>query len=190
MECFGTTDFDNNSQLTTLSVIIISGLHCISSITTADAHTSAASSRLNWRPCRFKWTHPFLRKTKSGSCACAITFQTQSTIFCADCPGLASVNRSLDGSLILCTLYCTIPGFLSKFGPTECNWQLNLQLQRKCSASSYICLSISLIQFLLAWYPVHDFKYFLYLCLEIRVKLLLLLQDIQKLLKQDRKGVH
>jgi hypothetical protein len=28
--------------------------HGISSITTADAHTSAASSRLNWRPRRFK----------------------------------------------------------------------------------------------------------------------------------------
>ena len=34
----------------------------VSSITTADAHTSAASSRLNWRPCRFKWTRPFRRK--------------------------------------------------------------------------------------------------------------------------------
>ena len=53
--------------------------HGVSSITTADAHTSAASSRLNWRPCRFKWTRPFRRKTKSGFCACAITFQTQST---------------------------------------------------------------------------------------------------------------
>jgi hypothetical protein len=28
MECFGTTDFDNNSRLITLSAIIISGLHC------------------------------------------------------------------------------------------------------------------------------------------------------------------
>jgi len=46
--------------------------HGVSSITTADAHTSAASSR-------FKWTRPFRRKTKSGFCACAITFQTQST---------------------------------------------------------------------------------------------------------------
>jgi hypothetical protein len=53
--------------------------HGVSSITTADAHTSAASSQLNWRPCRFKWTRPFRRKTKSGFCACAITFQTQST---------------------------------------------------------------------------------------------------------------
>jgi len=53
--------------------------HGVSSITTVDAHTSAASSRLNRRPRRFKWTRPFLRKTKSGFCACAITFQTQST---------------------------------------------------------------------------------------------------------------
>ena len=30
--------------------------HGVSSITTADAHTSAASSRLNWRHRRFKWT--------------------------------------------------------------------------------------------------------------------------------------
>jgi len=29
MECFGTTGFDNNSRLITLSAIIISGLHCI-----------------------------------------------------------------------------------------------------------------------------------------------------------------
>ena len=53
--------------------------HGVSSITTADAHTSAASSRLNWRPRRSKWTRPFRRKTKSGFCTCAITFQTQST---------------------------------------------------------------------------------------------------------------
>ena len=53
--------------------------HGVSSITTADAHTSAASSQLNCRPRRFKWTRPFSRRTKSGFCACAITFQTQST---------------------------------------------------------------------------------------------------------------
>ena len=29
MECFGTTDFYDNSRLITLSAIIISGLHCI-----------------------------------------------------------------------------------------------------------------------------------------------------------------
>jgi hypothetical protein len=53
--------------------------HGVSSITIADPHTSVASSRLNWRPRRFKWTRPFRRKTKSGFCACAIAFQTQST---------------------------------------------------------------------------------------------------------------
>jgi len=53
--------------------------HGVFSITTADAHTSAASSWLNWRPRRFKWTRPFRRKTKSGFCTCAITFQLAST---------------------------------------------------------------------------------------------------------------
>jgi hypothetical protein len=53
--------------------------HDVSSITTADAHAAAASSRLNWRPRRFKWTRPFRRKTKSGFCACVITFQLSST---------------------------------------------------------------------------------------------------------------
>ena len=51
------------------------GVSSTTTITTADAHTSAASSRLNWRPRRFKWTRPFRRKMKSGFCACAITFQ-------------------------------------------------------------------------------------------------------------------
>jgi len=36
--------------------------HGVSS--TADAHTSAASSRLNWRPNRFKCPRPFRRRTK------------------------------------------------------------------------------------------------------------------------------
>ena len=54
--------------------------HGVSSITTADAHTLAAGSRLNWHPCRFKCTRPFRRKMKSGFCACAITFQMRSTI--------------------------------------------------------------------------------------------------------------
>ena len=52
---------------------------CVSTITTADTHTSTASSRLNWRPRRFKWTRPSCLKMKSGFCACAITFQMQST---------------------------------------------------------------------------------------------------------------
>jgi hypothetical protein len=54
--------------------------HGVSSTTTADADTSAASIRLNGRPRRFKRTRPFRRKTKSGFCACAITFQMQSTL--------------------------------------------------------------------------------------------------------------
>ena len=64
--------------------------HGVSSITTADAHTSAASSRLNWRPQAYlNRLVRFARKTKSGFCACAITFQTRFTLnhwrMCAKC---------------------------------------------------------------------------------------------------------
>jgi hypothetical protein len=59
------------------SILHTTSEHGVSSITTADAHASAANSRLNWRPCRFKWTRPFRWKTNSGFCACAITFHTQ-----------------------------------------------------------------------------------------------------------------
>jgi len=51
----------------------------LSSITQADAHTSAASSRLNLSPHQFELTRPFRGKTKSGFCACAITFRTSYT---------------------------------------------------------------------------------------------------------------
>ena len=44
------------------STLHITSEHGVSSITTADVHTSAASCRLNWRPCRFEWTRPFRRK--------------------------------------------------------------------------------------------------------------------------------
>jgi hypothetical protein len=81
------------------STLHITTQHCVSSITTittADGHTSAASSRLNWRPRRFKWTRPFRRKTKSGFCTCAITFQTQSTF-----PRRTSLRMVSDNSYIL-----------------------------------------------------------------------------------------
>jgi len=68
--------------------------HGVSNITTADAHISAASSRLNWRPRWYKRSRPFRRKTKSGFCACAVTFQTQSN-HCVG--GWVGSKTSLDG---------------------------------------------------------------------------------------------
>jgi hypothetical protein len=63
------------------STLHITSERGVSSITTAEAHTSVANSRLNWRPRRFKWARPFLRKTKSGFCAYAVTVQQQSTSY-------------------------------------------------------------------------------------------------------------
>jgi len=82
--CFYLWIYGTLNKISNIMVWVASTLHTtsesgVSNITTADAHTSAASSRLNWSPHRFKWNHPFPRKTKSGFCACAITFQTQST---------------------------------------------------------------------------------------------------------------
>ena len=59
--------------------------HGVSSITTADAHISAASSPLNWRhpPADLNGLFRFARKTKSGFCACVIIFQTQSNRYLA-----------------------------------------------------------------------------------------------------------
>ena len=56
------------------STLYTTSEHDVSSITTADAHNLAASSRLSWRPRRFKWTRPSRRKPKSGICVCAVTF--------------------------------------------------------------------------------------------------------------------
>jgi len=57
------------------SLALYVGTRSIQSLS-ADPHSSTASSRLNWHPRRFKWTRPFRSKTKSGFCACAITFRT------------------------------------------------------------------------------------------------------------------
>jgi hypothetical protein len=65
----------------------------LSIITTCDAHTSAASNRLNWRTRRFKWTRPFRRKRKSGFCACAIAFKTQSTFLSVTLLSNCATNR-------------------------------------------------------------------------------------------------
>ena len=60
-------------------------------------HTSAARSRLNWRPHRLADLNVlvrFARKTKSGFCACAVTFQTQSA---------GSFSRSQGGRVVALT---------------------------------------------------------------------------------------
>ena len=98
------------------STLLTTSEHGVSSITiiaTAETHTSAASSRLNLRPCRFKWTRPFHRKTKSGFCACAITFQTQST-YCFSAATVVARKR-LDVTLYVCCLSCYIVQYIHTF---------------------------------------------------------------------------
>jgi hypothetical protein len=79
----------------------------VSSITNADAHTSAASSLLNWRPHRFKWTRPFRRNANSGFCACAITFQTHYSWWCGFETNVRSVRNAPYRFQTLCWLSAT-----------------------------------------------------------------------------------
>jgi hypothetical protein len=85
-----------------------------------DAHTSAAGSRLNWRPRRLKWTRLFRRKKKSAVCACAISFQLSSTT-CSPSSRAAAVavlseaspehaaRRHAQGSWCLAVVHVTTP---------------------------------------------------------------------------------
>jgi hypothetical protein len=86
------------NTLNTTSGHGLSNIITFTTIATADAHNSAASSRLNWCLRRFKWTCPFRQKTKSGFCVCAITFQMQSTslyLEVAGCSGCTSTPLTL-----------------------------------------------------------------------------------------------
>ena len=77
----------------------------------ADAHTSAASRRMNWCPRQFKWTCPFRQKTKSGFCECDMTFQLAST---------NSVQNLLSFSAaICCSFSCNDPPTLTT---AHINW--------------------------------------------------------------------
>ena len=103
----------------------------VSSITTADAHTSPASSRLNWRLRRFKWTCPFRRKTKSVFCACAITFQTQST--------------AIEAAVAVTTLLLTISLFSDQYF---------------CSNVTYIALWGESVHYGQAWFRAMSVQFF------------------------------
>jgi len=80
--------------------------HGISSITTADAHRSATSSRLNWRPLDLNGLVRFARKTKSGFCACAVTFKTQSTTFSSRAVYNVFLPRKIKLVQKLCGIMC------------------------------------------------------------------------------------
>ena len=135
--------------------------HGVSSITTADAHNSAASSRLNWRPCRFKSTRPFRWKTKSAFRACAITFQTQptpnSTAFCT--PRELPVSRIVLLLKVRCQLSVLTGGSADRFKPFLRKRHLeNLAVPQHFKKSPLSCRTLKV------HYPVYN-NYSLVPCL-------------------------
>jgi len=53
-------------------------------------------------PLRFKWTSPFIRKTKSGFGACAITFQLDSTLISVWLQSSVSITQVIKRQLRKC----------------------------------------------------------------------------------------
>jgi len=102
-------------RLPVASTLHTTSEHVVSSIITADgAHLGCQQSTelTPPPPCpgRFKWTRPFRRQTKSDFCACAITYQTQST------PGSRSARSQIlrqsargGGKVVSPTLRSSLP---------------------------------------------------------------------------------
>ena len=91
----------------------------------ADVHSSLASSRLKWRPRRFKWTRPFLRKTKSGFCVCALTFRRQSNTSVSFGKCAVWIQQIQQISLMNCT-------------------RISLVLQDQCQDNIWIWLAVNI----------------------------------------------
>jgi len=134
--------------------------HGVSSITTADVHTSAVSSRLNWRPGQFKWTRPFRLKTKSGFCACAITFQLASTVMAQDISGVIRKTRwtaSVGFSMAYLT-YPVISAFQNQLGQClHCRTLIFIE-QHKINSKIRRTRTLHSFEMLLSidWYLVTD----------------------------------
>ena len=75
------TEGDTGEWQWVASTLHTTSEHGVSSITTADAHTSAASSRLNRR--RFKWTRPF--RAKDEICFLRVCHHISNAVYRSTC---------------------------------------------------------------------------------------------------------
>ena len=126
--------------------------HGVCSINTADAHTSAASSRLNRRPpADLNGLVRFARKTKSGVCACAVTFQTQSNKYSSKPCTPSILSNVIINILYLLSFYDfqLFPVFSSLLFPhivplqpsfcSQPNTQSTFQISTRCLHCSLSC---------------------------------------------------
>jgi hypothetical protein len=126
-------------------------------ITNADAHTSAASSRLNWLPRRSKWTRPFRRKVKCGFCTCAIRFRTSSMrrVYCTQLMTNTWVSHKVTGRMLFSFVMQGVlfqrPGLLraQKF------WVIMRELFCYCTVSANTTLFPNHTSQILSDWPTH-----------------------------------
>jgi hypothetical protein len=146
--------------------------HGVSSITTADAHTSGASGRLNWRHARFQWTRPFRWKTKSCFCACAITFQKQSTPnrhYAGKIPsGILWIKGYMDARAVLCvTVKRKIGGGLILQKRRAYFFSQNVGSSANVSANSTLRMFVSFHREFKNTIPIVSYSYFIQLLCDL-----------------------
>ena len=117
-------------------------------------------------PRRFKWTRPFRRKTKSGFCACAITFQTQSTTWTAQINRLENINVSWQICSVIVAIIAIVPCTLKAIFFLLSREQADMFRWSTVSPASLVLLLISRKRRCIYRECVVDveIKYLLYLC--------------------------
>ena len=142
----------------------------VSSFTNADAHISAASSRLIWRPRRFKRTRPFRRKTKYGFCECAVTFQTHYKFLLSALTNskFTSPNTAISG-FIYCSRHVQRHMFrLIQTSSPECiktkgcKYEILSQFTASDISILYIIYSIHIVMFFVLTLPIFWLYYILW----------------------------
>jgi len=98
------------------------GTWCIQHYYRWYAHLGCQQSTELTPPGRFKWTRPFRWKTKSGFCACAITFQKQSTLKCV---------QNITWYLTFLTLHTVVVGTVRSLLRSRPHGQAKLYLFQK-----------------------------------------------------------
>ena len=88
-------------------------------------------------PGRFKWTRPFRRKTKSCFCACAITFQTQSTY--RNIELWVRHSRCCLSQIIHIGVIGTVVLVRRRIAVRWCHWPLRRSCRRAATASATSC---------------------------------------------------
>ena len=90
-------------------------------------------------PGRFKWTRPFCWKTKSGFCACAITFETCSADICLSTVGFTAISWICSSLELIPRLWIIFDmQYITHFDRRIANHNLNSHSTRRIQQNKWL----------------------------------------------------